>query len=515
MKDEKLVRFNSFRKLCLSNSQDALKTAELLQHNGVNHIVFHLAVLSLEEIGKIFLGWYQITVDDSPNQDGPNMSIDDHEKKLFWAIWGPTFLSEKISNKQMAGIRGLASQLHAKRLDSLYTDLTDTDKSAKKISDDDVNDILKYVKSALELAEVEGEVNEELQANEDMKWFMKASNNPAKRNFIFGDISQEKRIEFGNVVMWIDWLKNHFVQKEKSLNDILLQEMKKGRPEHKALIKPKWKMKFKIMSQSHSIRQNVFKSFNERYGFVALSKGSDNHTLNIEVTFDNNILVGDLWNHGIIFGKLFVAALNVASNGVFYWNIVGDTDKYYDSVWDIENRKHLLVKLPNGFRVKWEDGRLVLTEQHLHLTMIVFEYFSFVYGKKEFESVKDYIDALGMMAKTDIHLRLEKVSFKKFYNSFVSALKLNEKLDEGNDTKDVGYQQIEKMLNIRTEFDRIMNIGEKLFQRDEQFHGDITLTETIGMKQYSGLYLMTLAVRKLKNNKTLRLTNDENDKSDA
>lgn len=159
--------------------------------------------MSLEEVGKIFIGWYQITSEKKPNQDGPNMSIDDHVKKLFWAIWGPTFTNEIISKKQTDEIRGLATELHHKRLESLYTDLIDTDKSASKITNEDAANFLKYVKSVLELAEIEGEVNEELRVNEDMKWFVNATDIPLKRAFIFGDEFQDKLISFGDVAQWI------------------------------------------------------------------------------------------------------------------------------------------------------------------------------------------------------------------------------------------------------------------------------------------------------------------------
>jgi AbiV family abortive infection protein len=55
MKDEKLVRFNAFRKLCLQNAEDNLSAAKVTAEQKINHVAYHLAVLSLEEIGKIFM----------------------------------------------------------------------------------------------------------------------------------------------------------------------------------------------------------------------------------------------------------------------------------------------------------------------------------------------------------------------------------------------------------------------------------------------------------------------------
>jgi hypothetical protein len=59
MKDEKLVKFNAFRQLCLSNAEVALKSAEYLLGTNANHIVFHLSLLALEKIGQIFMLWIQ------------------------------------------------------------------------------------------------------------------------------------------------------------------------------------------------------------------------------------------------------------------------------------------------------------------------------------------------------------------------------------------------------------------------------------------------------------------------
>lgn len=175
----------------------------------------------------------------------------------------------------------------------------------------------------------------------------------------------------------------------------------------------------------------------------------------------------------------------------------------------MENKRELSARLENAFRIKWEDKRLVLTEEHLYLAMIMHEYFYLVYSEKELEPVNDYIAGLGMMAKTDIHLRLEAESFIKFYTSFISALKNNEKIEANTDLKDLGYYQIAGMIKTRVEYDKVMDLGKKLSDNNENDSVNITLTEVIGIKMYCGIYLMTLAVRKMRNDNTIRLTSEE------
>ncbi|MBU2465136.1 MAG: AbiV family abortive infection protein, partial [Bacteroidetes bacterium] len=194
MTQEELIKFNAFRQLCLTNSEDAIRTAEELQNKSVNHIAFQLAVFCLEEIGKVFVGWYQFNAKETWGKDHYNIPIDDHIKKLFWAIWGPSFTNEKFTTQQMDEIKNMASNLHSRRLDVMYTELTDTVPSSAKISNEELETHLKMARARLELAKLEGEVETTLSEDkqEDMKWFMEASNHPEKRKFIFGHKSQEK-----------------------------------------------------------------------------------------------------------------------------------------------------------------------------------------------------------------------------------------------------------------------------------------------------------------------------------
>lgn len=505
MKDEKLIRFNVFRKLCLSNSEDALRSAEILLDKKVNHIVFHLSVLAMEEIGKIFIGWYQLTSEEKWGKEKHNIPLDDHIKKLFWAIWGPTLGKEKITKEHLDEINNMASNLHAKRLDGLYTDLLDEQASSTKISDDEAKELVQFVRSRLELAKIEGEVKEEIEINEDMNWFIQATDNSVRRIFIFGNEAQEKLAELGDATQWISWLRKYYEKEEADLN-LLMEEELKRKEFVEQKYKDKWKMKLKIISPSHSIRANIFNSFNQRYKFISLSKGGDNHTLIIEMIFGQNITAINLWQHGWFASKLFVAALNVSTNGIFYWNINVDSDKYYERIQDLESDKQLSVKLENGFKLDWKSRGLVLTEEHLHLAFIVFDYFSSFLGKDEFKPIDEYISGLGMLAKIDIHLRFEEEVFKLFYNSLKNALVNNEDYDSIKDIKDFAYEQINKIITDREEFYLIMSLGEQLQEKQKQLPKAISLTEVIAIKQYCGVYLMTLAARRLYNDKNLRLT---------
>lgn len=89
MKNENYIKFNAFRLLCIKNAEDAIKGAELLLDRKINYIVFHLCILGLEEIGKIFMTWMKLSQIEDCDKESNKIELDDHEKKIFYAIWGP------------------------------------------------------------------------------------------------------------------------------------------------------------------------------------------------------------------------------------------------------------------------------------------------------------------------------------------------------------------------------------------------------------------------------------------
>lgn len=505
MQEEQLTRFNEFRKLCLVNAETALGSAELLAGKKANHIVFHLAVLSLEEIGKIFIGWYHTSKQDHWNKPAVNIPFDDHVKKLFYAIWMPSFAKEKIDKTQIDEHQGMATLLHKKRLTTLYTDFADIKPLSEKISDEEAEAMIRFVRARLNLALVEGEVDTEVTTpSPQMQWFMEVSDEPAKRNFIFGETSQSKLVELGDTDIWIAWLQDHFEKEEKELISLTEKEIERIVPTDIDKVVDKWKLKIKIYTHSHSVRVNVLNAFNSKNPSIQLFKGGDNHTLFIEFKIGDHIPVTELWGYGWLTSKLFVAALNIGTNGLFYWNTQIDTEKYYEKITDLSNNHALDIRLVSGLNLNWSEQKMSLTEQELYLSDMVFTYFISITDLTSTKAVNEYLLALGLLAKNDIHSRFETEIFMRFYNAFRLSVLQHQEIPEDSNWHTVAYTQIEKMLNTDKEFFKIMAMAETI--ETNQQKQPVALTEIIGLKQYCGVYFLTLAVRKQRNDNTLRLT---------
>lgn len=218
MKDIK--DFISFRKLCLINAETALTSAMALRNQKANHISYHLCTLALEEIGKVFIAWFNYNRSQKlENEDGP-LALDDHTKKIFWAFWWETFGEEIPTQLQIDSNRKLASNIHSKRLQSLYTETTDTVPASDKISEEELDNIIELVRARLELAKADDfEVREE---SEELKKFMILTNDPEKRRVIFGEDAQSKLIESGDVKTWVNWLIAKFDAEQIELDSLLM-----------------------------------------------------------------------------------------------------------------------------------------------------------------------------------------------------------------------------------------------------------------------------------------------------
>src|ERR1700691_6366811 len=127
------LKIETILQACLANAERLIESAKAVRSvPGCNHIAFNLTVLALEEIGKSIL-LFQESLEIKPvPRDGeeprrPLEWIEDHERKLFWAIWfGDASLDWRTIPKHMDAARFL----HFQRLRVLYFDPTEADAQA-------------------------------------------------------------------------------------------------------------------------------------------------------------------------------------------------------------------------------------------------------------------------------------------------------------------------------------------------------------------------------------------------
>lgn len=497
------------REQCLANAESMLVVAERELNKNVDHICFHLALLALEEIGKAILVTIGFTVSIAGKERGGLViALDDHIKKIFWALWGRMFRDNKFTKKQIEESKGLATNLHERRLFYLYTDPNNPTNPNDRIEKGEAENLVKLVRARLEL-EKTTHITDKFEDGdvENLKWFFKATEDPDKRKFIFGSTSIKKLEEVQNGKDWISWMRDVFRKNEEEMRALTEKEIRRQKPLEKEKFEPKYKMRVRLQSQSHSIRNNAFQKWNDDVNNIKIYKSDRKEAkqfakseLLIDFIFTKAIPLHGLWDHGFFMAKIFANAINIATNGLFWWNVPKDVEKYYEEITDLEADKKENIKIhiavDKRLTMNWDEAKMVLNEDEMGKVSRIFVFLMREHKKLE-EFSKTYVFGLTLFSKIDIHLRLEANAFDEFFKAFKSALLIFGDWDEKSDLKEAVHKQFAKLGNF-TDLDNTIQLGLDM-ELEKGGVPRITLTEIAAIKLYCDVYIQLKASEYFKN----------------
>src|SRR5713226_2484415 len=87
---------------CIDHARALLDSAKAVQSSGHANIAYHLATLTLEELGRRELLAVQTIASTRDSQPAwMQKHTQDHIKKLFWCFFGGAFLSEKWTKERL------------------------------------------------------------------------------------------------------------------------------------------------------------------------------------------------------------------------------------------------------------------------------------------------------------------------------------------------------------------------------------------------------------------------------
>lgn len=484
---------------CIVSASDFVKSAKELQKANLPHIQYHLASLALEEIGKAELVLMQHAVDDQSATNFKSSSMEDHERKLFWAFWGPNFGKHLMTQEELNTYKGLAKVVHWTRLNSLYTDTESIKLARDNVSQEEADRLTSLANARLEMEKNrEFEFDKEDPDKEDpdkevLKWFLDATKDPVKRPLIFGGKSHKKLVELkGNARDWIKWLKKQFDENDEEIREIIDEELSRKEPKGKERKEPKYKVKVKLYSDSHSIRKKVLNEWNEKIDFIQLD-ADDKRTLYCTFTHTKIMPIQALWEFGWGIARTFAIAINIATKGFFWWNVQKDIEKYYEEIWDLEKNMKLDVRPSKKLALNWNELKWTLKKQDLAKTSLLFAFITDSRGKPMEQALGRYAFGLALAAKNDFHLRTESEAFIAFYLSFKEAMKISGDWNGESDLVE-SAKKIFSKLNDFKGLEQTIALGEKLIDsKKEQKVEAITLTEVFGMKLYADIYFEMLA----------------------
>ena len=489
------------KEACLENAQELLNSARALNGKKTAHIRYHLAVLAMEEVGKVGLLAVEFTRHVFDEDDiEPNLALDNHVKKLFWAIFTPLIEQKRLTKEDIESYRGLAKNIHERRLESLYTNPQTPLLPQDRVAEEEAINLIKFAESRLNLEQGYdiSDIPDESRL-EDFYWFYSATNDKEKQRQILSTTSLDKLADLGNVHEWIKWLRAEFKKSEEESREILQREMAKGVVGGVEGDDPKWKVKFRLYSASHSIQRKGLKKWNEiARSFMKLDNPNKRRKNEIicQLTLAKRVSVQALWDTALGITRSFVAALNIGSMGLFWWHVDKDIARFYEKILDIENDAEPRVRISPQLSVDW--GHQALTEDDAIETHRVFGFLLKPnrFSEQKRHALEIYLTGLVLTSKIDIHLRLEASAFEYFFKALKTLFAASGDWDGHTDLKLAVETQLNQILPSITELSDYLELGMRLERRDSLFK-PITLTEVVGMKFYCDSYFILLARREI------------------
>jgi AbiV family abortive infection protein len=478
---------------CRSHAQDLFDAAKLLREKSFPNLAYHLATLALEELGKAqLIGMKSFAKDDADSWYGKQ--FDDHIKKLFWALWGQ-LLAKPPDPKELERLRGIATIIHNNRLRGIYVETAAENFMAPKdaITNDTLAPLMTLVEAKLGLhPSLEGA--EYKQEDLDLlNWFSSVADDPEQRRFIFSKASSDKMAAVG-VKEWLTWIRDEVQKASITAMATLQKEMAREFTEGEEGLAEKWELKIRLFSQSHSIRPKPLNQWNDKVIWLKLHPvNGKKHHLDAIIKIPKFITIQAVYYVGYGYSNLLLAALNIASGGLFWWHEPKNLSTFYERLVDKENQMTGVIGRVPELKLGWPPA--VLDEAILDHVLGAFAAMPQPYDPPESsEALNHYMSGIALLAKTDVFLQFELQSYGAFLSAAKTALRLYR-----NDLGSEFPIDILALLSALTTDDAFKQKHGDLIARYEAHTlvpRSITLSEVAEMKRIcDGLFMLAFSKR--------------------
>lgn len=405
---------------CVDHARALLESARAVQGSGHPNIAYHLAVLALEELGRReLIGVQSVAADQSePPPAWSEKHTQNHVQKLFWCFFGAHFFEEKLTTAALDTMKGFAKHLHERRLEGLYVGQNEDGLKipSDAIPTDECEKILGLAEARLAMAAAE-KVRENVADEERalQAWFLRTANDPERRRFIFSNGSMSKLAELKNVQAWVRWIRGEFDKAEAESIRLGQMELERSRNLDGSGKKNKWKVRIRLYSDSHTVRQKELAEWNKGIDWIKLVAVSDKkNQLIVEFVLLDSIPVHALWYFAWGLARHFVAALNIGSMGFWWWRMPEQIDKYYESIEDLETKSRIEIKRSPSLKVDWGQNR-VLTKEDLSRVSSCFVAMPGPSEQEKHGAFNYYVGGLTFLSLNDVHWQCESTVFGNFF----------------------------------------------------------------------------------------------------
>jgi AbiV family abortive infection protein len=478
---------------CLAHARGLILSAKAVRSAGQPNVAYHLATLALEEIGKRELFGVQAVADmrqDAPTW--PGKQSQDHVKKLFWALFGAEFTNGKLTKEKLDEIKGLATTIHANRLEGLYVDLNEDGLNvpAEAIGDAQADTLIGLAEARLGIAEAVT-IRQEISAEDAalQAWFLKSTEDREQRRQILSSVSLDKLAELTDSKKWILWLKGLYDTAEAEGRAAAIRELERSRNLPAEGTKDKWRIRVRILSASHSIRPKALKVWNDHVELIKLvAVSGKKDQLIMELTLKDNVPIEALWYFGWGLARHFVVALNMGTMGFWWWRLPEQVDRYWDSITDLENGQEIGVERSPSLKIDWGENR-ALTEEDMYRVMTCFSALPRPEQRDQHVAYNHYIGGLTFLSLNDIHWQNEPTAFGNFILSLQAMMKDAGDFKEGTKFTATFLAFLDAMFPGFDERERYAELCHQ-FEAGQLGRATVTLKEVSFIKLFCDAYFM-------------------------
>jgi len=495
--------FLNLYKACLASAETFLNAAREVRKPGQDHVAYHLAVMALEEIGKasmiLMSSARESILGESEEAEDESLRradwLEDHERKLFWAMWVPSFGFGRITADQIREYRSLARSIHATRLATLYFDPS-YPKAQEDLSKQELDSLFSLAEVRLNMERLNEFQDLDITARQNAEWFYKAIDDPQLKMFVLSQDSLSKLTELGgDAKAWMIWLRGQIEEMNRASEQLLQQELQRTEPGEEEGNKSKWEMKIRLRSWSHSIRPGPLNPWNKGSKWIKLFPTADKNELLVQFTLQKKIPIEGLWHGGWHVSYLFVISLNIGTCGYFWWYLPTFVSRFYEEIVDLEVESRLQIEGNLRLVVSW--GHQALKEPQLNNVAVVFGHVARLAPNQRI-AYDRYFRGLSLLAKNDMFCQFEERILVEFSESFRAGLEAYGDWDGATETFAAAVEKIlgefwggggpsddmRGLLHLAAEV-----VNKKLPSRP------ITLEEVVKLKIYCDLYFLTRARR--------------------
>lgn len=478
MKKRSQQELSTERDVCLAHAEEVVGAAKLLLGAGLHHLAYHMATLSLEETGKGEMLAMASLGEEGEEDFGPG-GLDDHVRKLFFSLWGPSFGKELVTKESLETYERLATNIHERRLGAIYYSPGSSLSPRHAVTVGEAKTLVSMAEARVGMARtyrLRDDLDEE--EKKDIRWYSRITRSPETRREILSRESMTKLVEIGSSSAWIRWLREQYEGAEAQAAAELKAELARTRPEGEEAKKPKWRVRIHLETNSHSIRPSVLTWWNGLVFPIRLyPRGTRKRELTLEFTLPSAIPIGAVWSAGWDMARQVAFALNVGTLGYFWWYVPRHVSKYHESITDLE--RNVEVNVERSPALQFEDRRVALTKEDLTRTSIVLATLWRQQPDVAARYVGPYLRGITLLSKNDVHLQFEPNAFLDFFAAFTAA----REVFTGRDASSVAAfsDAVRDVLPAFDEADRLFALAEALRKTPDQ-PSTITLDEVGKMK---------------------------------